>query len=61
MDNNDDNSNAPRRAQPTDTERVDWIQHMAAECEGHILTRLFLPDGKPFREKVDAAMKLNPQ
>lgn len=45
----------------TDTKRINWIEHMAAECEGQILTRLFLPDGKPFREKVDAAMQLNPQ
>jgi len=43
-----------------DKTRLDWIAHMAAECEGHILTRIFLPDGRPMREKIDEAMKLNP-
>lgn len=43
-----------------DTARINWIEQMAADCEGHILTRLFIPDGKPFRDKVDAAMKLYP-
>lgn len=59
--NNEETSTLPSDSCPTDTERIDWIQHMVAECEGRILTRLFLPDGKPFRDKVDDAMKLNPQ
>lgn len=40
-----------------DAIRLNWIENMAADCEGQVITRLFLPDGKPFREKVDAAMK----
>lgn len=43
-----------------DKARLDWIEKMAANYEGRILTRLFLPDGKPFREKVDTAMIPNP-
>lgn len=54
-----DTNTAPQ-PETTDTQRLDWIEWMARECEGHILSRLFLPDGQPFREKVDAAMQLNP-
>lgn len=43
-----------------DTERINWLQQMADECEGRLLTRLFIPNGKPMREKMDALMKLNP-
>ncbi len=39
-----------------DAIRLDWIEQKANDCEGHILSRLFLPDGKPFRDKVDAAI-----
>lgn len=38
-----------------DKERLDWMQQMAEDCEGRILTRVFIPDGKPLRDKIDAA------
>lgn len=39
-----------------DKERLDWLAQMVADCEGRLLTRLFLPDGKPLRDKMDKLM-----
>ncbi len=46
----------PEKKERTDTERLNWIDAMRIECEGRLLTRLFIPDGKPFRDKIDAVM-----
>lgn len=46
--------------EPTDTDRLNWLQYMAPECEGHILSRVFLPTGEPLRNRIDEAMKINP-
>lgn len=47
------------RVEHEDKARLDWLQQMADDCEGQLLTRCFIPDGKPMREKIDALMKLN--
>lgn len=46
--------------EPTDTEMLDWMSAMAEACEGHVLSRCFIPDGRPLREKIAEMMKLNP-
>lgn len=42
-----------------DSKRLDWLGKMADDCEGRIITRCFMPDGKPLRDKIDALIKLN--
>jgi len=47
---------------PTDSEIVDWLQYMADECEGHVLTRCFMPSEElTLREKIAKMMRINPQ
>lgn len=42
-----------------DTARVDWMEQMRNDSEGHVLTRVFMPTTKTFRESIDAIRALN--
>lgn len=38
-----------------DQERLDWLEKMRTDCEGHILSRCFLPGDTTIRQRIDAA------
>lgn len=45
----------------TDAERLDWLQWMRDECEGGVLSLVFLPTGEALRTRIDAFMKAKPR
>ena len=41
---------------PTDTEMMDFISAMREQCEGRILTRIFMPSDKDLRQQITEMM-----
>ncbi len=48
-------------SEASDTTRLDWMDKMRADCEGHVLSRCFMPGDQTLRERIDDMMKLNEQ
>lgn len=44
---------------PSDTAMLDWMQQMRDECEGHVLSRCFLPCDETLRDRIAKFMALN--
>lgn len=39
-----------------DKVRLDWMEQMRVDCEGHVLTRVFMPGENTLRDAIDGAM-----
>jgi hypothetical protein len=50
---------AKAEAAAKDVERLNWMEQMRDDCEGHVLSRCFIPGDNTLRENIDALIQIN--